>query len=81
MVILYVRFRSELAEFLDRRKYLKTYDDNIHMIARKRAEYENSDFPKVVEEYHALKAADLTRRSEITSRREAFVRDILGTKL
>jgi len=78
MVTLYVPFRNEMVDILDRQRYLKTYGDNLESIAAKRAEYENVEFSRITEEYRALEGVDSAEEANPRPVRQDFVAGLLG---
>lgn len=77
MVLLFLPFRNEVCDILDRNKFLKLYEDNESIILAKRKEYDcEMNLDQVVEEYLRLTTEDDEQQDVASKKRDEFVRTI-----
>ncbi|XP_065091680.1 uncharacterized protein LOC135712664 isoform X2 [Ochlerotatus camptorhynchus] len=77
MVLLFLPFRNEVCDILDRNKFLKLYEDNETAILAKHKEYDcEMNLDQVVEEYLRLSSVDDEQTEVASKKRDEFVRII-----
>lgn len=78
MVTLFVPFRSEQVDILDRNKFLRIYDERIEMISSKRSEYESDlNMEQLSEEMRLLGTPETDSTAVALDERDNFVRGVL----
>lgn len=80
MVTLYVPFRNELVEILDRNKFIAIYDSKIELIAAKKGEYESGlDITRALEELRCVSTEQHDQQTvDVFMERDEFAREILN---
>ncbi|XP_062538206.1 uncharacterized protein LOC134206494 [Armigeres subalbatus] len=78
MVLLFLPFRNEVCDVLDRNKFLKLYEDNEAAILAKHKEYDcEMNLDQVVEEYIRICSEDDEQQVIADQKRDEFVRTIV----
>ncbi|GFY21524.1 ATP-dependent DNA helicase [Trichonephila clavipes] len=79
MVTLYLPFKNEAVEILDRNGFLRMYDEREAEIMAKRKEFEsNIDIAKILDELKICEDFDNVDELDTSNSRDDFVRNVLG---
>jgi len=81
MVTLFVPFRNEHSDLLDRNSFKAIYSDNIGIIAKKRAEYERTDLAEILRQCEEIARESKAPTSDDPSRvRNFLLRDVASNE-